>query len=88
MSKGYRLSIEGTRKGLSKMVYKGSSWLDLWAGPLRIKLLFGGGWGGGGAANKTHFCKNAFSLSLVLRMRVFWNSEMAYWKVVDNACFY
>ena len=27
-------------------------------------------------ANKTHFNKKGFALSLVLKVRVFWNSEM------------
>ena len=40
--------------------------------------------GGGGAANKTYLYKNVFSLSLVLRMRVFWNSEMAYWGAIHS----
>ena len=30
-------------------------------------------------ANKTHFHKKGFALSLVLKVRFFWNSEMAYW---------
>ena len=34
-------------------------------------------------ANETHFQKEGFSLILILKMRSFWKSEMAYFTIIQ-----